>query len=364
MRVLHVLGELKPSGGEVMLRDAVIAFRDYGVEPIVLSTGDRIGIFADEYRRLDVETLHLPFSKSAGFAKRFGALIRGFEVDVVHIHTERANAALGLIARLTGTRVVRTVHSVFAYTGRLRMVRTLERAILRAVGVQHIAIGPSVETNERRRLHNPTRRVDNWIGPRFRPPSPTERGDARNQYHLSADVVAITTIGNCSSVKNHGALLEALPAITTGLGRPIVYLHAGSGVDEAAERALAESIAHPDIETRFLGSVSDVRPLLWASDVYCMPSLYEGVPIAALEALACGVRSVLADVPGLRDVHEPAETVRFVAPTAPEVARGVRDALHEGPDVDESMLHVARQVRSARRMEAQLDALVGIYRGG
>src|SRR5690606_26442738 len=122
--------------------------------------------------------------------------------------------------------------------------------------------------------HNPTLRIDNWLGPEFRPPSLEERSAARAGYQLADDALVIASIGNCSKVKNHGAILEALPAIVGATHRPVVYLHAGSGDEEAHERELARELLL-SAEVRFLGTVRDVRPMLWAADVFCMPSLHE-----------------------------------------------------------------------------------------
>lgn len=363
MRVLNVLGELRLSGGEIMLRDAINALRAHDVEPIVLSTGECIGTFANEYRRRGVETLHLPFSRSLRFACDFWKLVQGLDVEVVHVHTERANAVLCLIARLAGVRVVRTVHSVFSYTGRLRLMRMMERAILRGVGVQHISIGPSVEENELVRLRNPTQRVDNWVGPEFRPPSADERADARKQHALSEDTIAITTIGNCSTVKNHGALLEALPSVATGVNQPVTYLHAGSGANEAGERAAADFLG-AGVEVRFLGSVADVRSLIWASDIFCMPSLYEGLGIAALEALACGIPAVLSDTPGLRDVHAPSPSVKFVTPTKAGVLEGVLNLISADPmAVTSAAENASRAIRERHSVVSQTTKLIAVYRG-
>jgi glycosyltransferase involved in cell wall biosynthesis len=58
-----------------------------------------------------------------------------------------------------------------------------------------------------------------------------------------------------------------------------------------------------------------VSSIYAASDVFVRPSLYEGFPIAVLEALACGVPAVLADVPGLRDFRETYPGLRFAEPT-------------------------------------------------
>jgi glycosyltransferase involved in cell wall biosynthesis len=364
MRVLHVLGELRASGGEVMLRDAIDEFREHRVEPVILSTGDRVGDFAAAFQEKGAEVHHVPFRKSAEFALQFAGVVRNTGVDVVHLHTERANFALGVIVRFTRKRAVRTVHSVFSYTGALQTARTLERALLRALGVVHVAIGPSVKRNELTRLCNPTTRVDNWIDGRFRPPSGDERMQARTEFGVGAEQLVLTTVGNCSRVKNHEALLRALPAIARSVQRPIVYLHAGTGADEATERSLADSIRSDMIIVRFLGTVSDVLPLLWASDIFCMPSMYEGVPIAALEALACGVPAVLADVDGLRDVHPPSASVAFVAPQPECITEGVRLLLQDEQLPWAGAREVANRVRRERTVERQVRELVRLYRAG
>lgn len=345
-----------------MLLEAIPQLRECGVDVTILATGENLGPYAGDFRRVGVRVLHLPFSKSLAFAWRFWRLLASERPAVVHIHTERANAALGLLARLAGVRnVLRTVHNVFPYEKRLRRVRTWERAGLRRLGVRHISIGPSVAENELVRLGNPTVRIDNWIGPRFRPGSPEERVAARAALNLGEDEFVVTSVGNCSVVKNHGAIIEALPSIAGIVGRPVIYLHAGSGQAEEAERALASCAAAP-AEARFLGSVADVRPLLWATDVFCMPSLYEGLSIAALEAVACGVPVVLSDVPGLRDVHEPALSVRFVEPTSQGVAAGVGALVDEAPDVvRRATLRVATKVRQQHDLRLQVMELVSAY---
>lgn len=188
------------------------------------------------------------------------------------------------------------MHRVFSYVGRLRWLRSSERAFLRAIRVRHIAIGESVERNELSRLRNPTVRVDNWIGSRFPVPAPEQRTAGRAELMVSEGAFIVTSVGNCSAVKNHQAIIEALPSVARAARNPVIYLHAGSGEAEEAEKVPADLAG--GIDVRFLGPVAEGLPPLWASDVYCMPSHYEGLGIAALEAVTCGVPVVLSDVPG------------------------------------------------------------------
>ena len=53
---------------------------------------------------------------------------------------------------------------------------------------------------------------------------------------------------------------------------------------------------------QFLGNCHDIAPLFAAADALAMPSRFEGMPLAALEAMSCGLPIVGCDAPGVRDV--------------------------------------------------------------
>src|SRR5690606_11410291 len=159
---------------------------------------------------------------------------------------------------------------------------------------------------------------------------------------------------NCSDVKNHEAVLRALEEVSRATGRPFVYLHAGYGPAESKERQLAARLPAERVEVRFLGTVRNVRPVLWASDIYCMPALYEGMSISALEALACGVPAVLSCVPGLVDVAEPSDAVRFVEPTPRGVAAGILETLSTLDAAKAAAVKLASRVKAERSLETSV----------
>ena len=80
-----------------------------------------------------------------------------------------------------------------------------------------------------------------------------------------------------------------------------LYLHAGGEDEPGSERLLAAGLGITE-RCLFLGSTDDPRSVLWAADIFVMPSIREGFSIAAIEAAACGLPLVLSDVPGLRDL--------------------------------------------------------------
>lgn len=88
-----------------------------------------------------------------------------------------------------------------------------------------------------------------------------------------------------------------------------------SGPEEEAEiRTLARHCRYP---ISFLGMMTrqELASLFQLTDVFVLPSFYEGLPLVTMEAMACGCRVVCSDLPGLRpwfDAHIPHHTLSFV----------------------------------------------------
>ncbi len=58
-----------------------------------------------------------------------------------------------------------------------------------------------------------------------------------------------------------------------------------------------------------MGSTDDVRPFLQMADIFVLPSVAEGLSVALLESMACGLVPLLTDVGGAREVVRHAENL-------------------------------------------------------
>jgi glycosyltransferase involved in cell wall biosynthesis len=310
--VLHILAELRPSGAEVMLRIAAPFWFEQAGGQAILATGSVEGSYADQLRLAGFAVYHIRFAKKPGFFAAVYQLIRRGDYDVVHIHNELAVLFYGAVARLAGIRnIIYTVHNVYSFTGFLRLERILMRRGLRLLGAIPVAPGPSVAENEAKRFFNRAQLVFNWCETRiFRAPSVDERRNARERYGIYDDRPVIATLGNCDPFKNHSLLLSAVQ-ILLQRRQDWLYLHAGAEERFQGERQVADRLGIAKA-CRFLGAISDPRSVLWAADVFVMPSLREGFSIAAIEAAACGLPLVLSDVPGLRDLKPLAPDGKWV----------------------------------------------------
>ncbi|GGT30239.1 glycoside hydrolase [Streptomyces kurssanovii] len=324
VRVLHVLNELRASGAEVILRSAAAEWKGHGLESHVLAVAPSAGPFAQELRTVGYPVVHQPDVPLRRVPLQLRRYLKVGAYDVVHLHAERGNFWFALAALSTGAAVVRTVHSVFQFRGPLRVERSVQRRALRAMGAVHVAVSAAVADNELDRFGNTARIVENWYDEVFTPPSPPERERARAGLGLGEHDLVAVSVGNCAVVKRHEVVLEAMAHPMTP--RDLVYLHVGQEDEMRSERRLAERLGVAE-RTHFLGLRNPLEAL-HAADVFVMPSMYEGVGIAAVEAIATGLPAVLADVSGLRDLRTISEAVTLVNATPEAFARALTTALH------------------------------------
>lgn len=327
LRVLHVFAELRHSGGEVMMRVAAELWAEHGIECEIVAIADVVGPYASTLEDAGYRVHRLSPSPHR-LLTSFPRLLRSVKPDVVHLHVERANFWLALEALGSGARVVQTVHNCFPFGGALRMERTIQRLVLRHLGVDYAAVGPSVSLNESRIFHNPTEIIWNWcdLGT-FSRTTDADRDAARRALGLHGDDQVLVSIGNCSPVKNHESILRAMATASTPSN--VVYLHVGDDSDATGgtERKLAASLGLSD-RVRFLGTVEDVSRVLHAADLFIMPSVYEGLGLSAAEAVATGTPTLVTAVPGLRDLAALSGSIDTVeaepAALSEEIARCLR----------------------------------------
>ena len=120
----------------------------------------------------------------------------------------------------------------------------------------------------------------------------TQRNVMRNNLGIS-DRFVLLHVGRLHEQKNHAFLFEILPEVLKKCPN-LVLLVVGTGhlheplMKKVSELELSEVV-------HFLGTRNDVSDLMQAADIFLMPSLFEGLPGAAVEAQAAGLPCLLAD---------------------------------------------------------------------
>ena len=136
----------------------------------------------------------------------------------------------------------------------------------------------------------------------FRPPTPTERHNAREAIGLSNEDIVIGFLGRVAVDKGIRELVEASEALHAEYPRVRLVI-VGPVEDPSELNELLREIRSMDWAV-MLDSTDDSRLMYWAFDVYCLPSYREGFPIAPLEAQACGLPVVTTNATGCVDSIE------------------------------------------------------------
>jgi glycosyltransferase involved in cell wall biosynthesis len=166
------------------------------------------------------------------------------------------------------------------------------------------------------------------------------RSELRQTLNVPMDRPLVVSIGRLAEPKGYSHLLAAL-ALIPPEERPLTLI-AGDGPERAdlERQARVLGLGH---DTRFLGNRRDVPALLAAADVFVLASLWEGLPLALLEAMAAGLPSVVTAVGGNPEVIDNGESGLLVpAADEPAFAAALRRLLRD-PEQRRRMGQAARK---------------------
>jgi glycosyltransferase involved in cell wall biosynthesis len=384
VRVATVITRLEGGAGAHALRGArTLDPRGYRVTVI---TGS-VGRLLDEAAAAGLEVLVEPslrapiaFRDDLKALGKLDSLLRDRHFDVVHTHCAKAGALGRLAARRAGVpRIVHTYHGFpfheFQSAARQRAYIAIERRLGRFTDLA-LCVGSGVAVEAvRRRLLEPQRiRTIGVVIPEAdRPaaclppaspgawaedsPAARARQRARLALGLPPEAVVIGAVGRLTYQKAPEDFLAA----RRGLGRPgVVGVWIGGG--ELAGQMAALAAGRPGPRVVLAGERADVPELLPAFDVFALPSRYEGLPTAIVEAMACGIPVVATAVNAVGDVVVPGETGLLVPPGRPDLMATALAYLLDSPaDAARMAANAYATVRVRYHEPALQHALVSAY---
>jgi len=289
-------------------------------------------------------------------ARLIGTLYRLFrreQVDVVQTHhlTQLIYGALG--ARLAGATLVHVEHETFS----LRSARARHR--LRALSFfcdRVVAVGEEIRdflVGEVRIARSRVALIRNGIDlARYRP----GRRDFRRRIGLPVTERWIGQIARLEEEKDQATLLRAFASVRARHADTRLVL-VGDGSLRASLEELARSLG-VEAAVSFLGARSDVADLLPELDVFVLSSIREGLPLALLEAMACGVPVVATAIGNIPRVVRDGENGDLVPPADERALAAAVGRTLDSPD-RASALGAAARAWVAQ--EYGLDATVRRY---
>lgn len=338
MRIMHVIDSLGRSGGaEQQLVTNLQRFTDAGFEHelLCLYPGEGNTRESEVPGHVRITYLYSQHERTRNrlrlIRRMFGAF-RSRSPDLVHCALPDAALAARVAGRLTAVPVVESlvnvshepVHAVDndAVTPlKLALHRAVDRLTMRWITRFH-ALSQEVARSWAETVHIPPEKIT--VIPRgvdtATLPDPEERGEVRRsvllEFGLSEDTLLLFNIGRQVAQKGQIYVVRAMPEILENLPNA-VFLSAGSAgaktspiTTESAELGLADSV-------RLIGVRPDIPRLLAAADIFVFPSLYEGLGVSLLQAMASGLACVTTDRPPMTEVVSDRDTGLLVSAQDP-----------------------------------------------
>lgn len=314
-RILHIQKVAGIAGSENHLLTLLpgLASHDYEPEMLALADGhDRPEAFVERMRRSGVVTRIMRISRDVDVSllPRLAAAVARGRFGVVHTHLLHADLYGRPAARLAGTRVVSTYHCDDPFH-LIRGIRQIDAVTARLCS-RIICISCAVRDFVRDRLGVPPDRLDVIYYGLQTPDTVQGPSQLRTSLGIGPDAPLIGIVARLTAQKGHQYLLEAMRTVAERVPSVRLVIVGDGELRQDLERACAKL----GLEGRvcFLGYRPDAAQLMREFDIFVLPSLFEGLGMVFLEAMAAAKPIVATRISAIPEIVLDGETGLLVPP--------------------------------------------------
>lgn len=257
-------------------------------------------ICADKFRKLGFHIIVVP-PKREGFKKsvqKMAQVIRDGKYDVVHAHLTEWNCIPMFLAWKYGVKI-RISHSHMADFPcglKRKVLFAAQKMLNRIFANRYCACGEDAAEylfGERLYRRGAVLVLDNAIDAQRFAHNDAVRKEVRSELGIRESTFCVGHIGRFLEQKNHAFLIDIFAELAK-IRPDSCLLLLGMGELEAQIRKKVEVLGLSD-RVMFLGVRNDPERIYQAMDVFCLPSLYEGLPVVGIEVQAAGVPCLMSD---------------------------------------------------------------------
>lgn len=367
LKVMQLVSNLEIGGAQEVVRTLAENLVEAGCVSVVCT-------FKDGPLRADIERMNIPVEilpdrrnsvvSLPGFIKELFQLRRGLmrviqkhQIDIIQTHLLRSMDFLALSLRMNaGPKVYWTFHnSMFdlredhlAKNKWLLKPKRLSHHLLYRLGANWVngivAVSADVKKSILETMKGiPAEKIRvilNCVDV-SRYGKDVNRTALRSSLGFGASDHLMTLVATFKRQKGHRVLIEAVADIVPDFPQLHILLVGDGELREKLQSQVHESNLEGHIH--FLGIRNDIADILAASDSFVLPSLWEGLPMALIEAMASRLPIVATNVSGTRQVLVPGETGILVEPGNVQELKQAITELISDPTHARSMGGSARQ---------------------
>ncbi len=357
LRVVQVVDSLSTGGAEKLLLTYVQQADARGIPTTVLGLREKPGSVLP--RQLANAGARVEYVPGKGLADMRRALwlarwLRAEHVDLLHTHLEYATILGAMAGALAGVPLVVSLHNT-----KQDRWHAVEDLVLRYRARRVIAVGKTVAEAYMPKLGG--RQVDLLLNPveTCAPISPGEREALRRELAGDLQRPVLISVGRLSPQKGYGDLLRAMEFLRAKHPEAFLVIAGTGRLREELEAQIRECGLGGNV--RLLGLREDVSRLLAAADVYVSASLWEGLPVSVLEAMAAGLPIAATAVGDVAEILKDGRGIPVPVRAPQQLADAVAGLLENSARARAMGAAAREYVEAHHRAEAWFDQLLKLY---
>lgn len=275
---------------------------------------EKIDTLKEHLKEMDVDFYHIPIPRKISdfknLKKSFSQtleLMNKNQYQLIHCHSPIG----GIICRLANkhsqyydtTRVIYTAHGFHFFKGnnplKNFLFRNIERYAAKYTDTLITINKEDYEAAKKFKLRkNGTVEYIPGVGIDIEKISSIQgnKEELCKELNIPTDSILLLSVGELNDNKNHKVIIKALPQLSNN----IHYLICGTGPLKEQHEILAKKL-HVENRLHLLGYRTDVIRIMKSCDMFVFPSKREGLGLAAIEAMACGLSLITSNRHGIND---------------------------------------------------------------
>ena len=347
-------------GAEKHVLDLCQHLPNKGYTVIITSNHEKLEKYAKSDSTRNSALIFETLPRSGSWLVPLSRLISKYQPDIIHAHKFKASVLARFTGKLQGKKIITTLHGSpglwhvpppqkkrNAWINRVTGNMLTDKIIAVSDEEQRVMIQKEkIKSQKITVIRNGLFQADNF--PQTKP--------------FTKPDITITTTAHFNAAKGHVDIIAAAPSIITRFPK-VRFLWLGAG---GLEGQLKQSIADNGLQ-RSITLRSDVTPaqipnILAASDVFLLPSRWEGMSYAVLEAMAAALPIVTTNVGGNSTLIQHGRNGLLIKPKNPASMTRAITYLIKNQDEAKAMGSAARQTVISRFSgEIMLEKLHTIY---
>ena len=299
IRVAHIIGKWLGGGVEAVVMNYYRHIDRTKIQFDFLCDEDSTNIPYEEIEQLGGRVILIPpYQKVFKYQKELIRIFKENNYKIVHSHINTLSVFPLRAAKKAGVKV-RIAHS-HSTTNKKEWKKNLLKQVLRPFSKVYATdymccselagrwlFGDKAYDSKKVYLLNNAIDLDKFKY------NESLRKKKRKELGISDDTLVIGHIGRFKAQKNHTFLIDIFNELHKKNPNSLLLLVGQGPLKEEIENKVKELQLNDSV--RFLGQRNDVNELYQAFDVFCLPSLYEGLPVVGVEAQASGLLCIFSD---------------------------------------------------------------------